>query len=127
MAHQIFESGQAMVTLLIFIVVVTIITSAAIIMLVVNITATSKYQQGTTAYYIAESGAENALLRLLRNPSYTGETMNVGTGTAAITVSGDTEKIITSEGRIGNFNRIVEVRTNFSNNIFTVTSWKEIQ
>lgn len=127
MAHQIFESGQAMVTLLIFIVVVTIITSAAIIMLVVNITATSKYQQGTSAYYIAESGAENALLRLLRNPSYTGETMNVGTGTAAITVSGDTEKIITSEGRIGNFNRIVEVRTNFSNNIFTVTSWKEIQ
>ena len=121
------EKGQTLITLLIFVVVATIITSAAIVMLVVNITATSKYQQGISAYYIAESGAENALLRLLRDPGYTGETMTVGTGTAAITVNGDSEKTITSEGRIGNFERILQVQTNFSNNILTVVSWKEIQ
>ncbi|MBI2034424.1 MAG: hypothetical protein HYT11_01695 [Candidatus Levybacteria bacterium] len=124
---QISENGQALITLLIFVVVATIITSAAVIMLVVNITATSKYQQGTSVYYIAESGAENALLRLLRDPSYTGETMAVGNGTATITVSGDSEKTITSEGRIGNFERTLEVQTNFSNNIFTITSWKEME
>lgn len=122
-----FQKGQALITLLIFVVVATIVTSAAIIMLVVNLTTTNKYQQGMFAYYIAESGAENALLRLLRDPSYTGETMTVGTGTATITVSGASEKTIKSEGRIGNFERILEVQTNFSNNIFTITSWREIQ
>ena len=124
---KVFDKGQALITLLIFVVVATIITSAAIIMLVVNITTTSKYQQGIFAYYIAESGAENALLRLLRDPGYTGETMTVGTGMAAITVNGDSQKTITSKGRIGNFERILEVRTDFSNNILNITSWKEIQ
>ena len=120
------QCGQALITLLIFVVVATIITSGAIIMLFVNSLTANKLQQGVTAYYIAESGVENALLRLLRDPNYSGETMAVGSGTVTVSVTGGSEKVIASSGRTGNFIRKLEARTNFNNNIFTITSWTEV-
>ncbi len=120
------QCGQALITLLIFVVVATIITSGAIIMLFVNSLTANKLQQGVTAYYIAESGVENALLRLLRDPNYSGETMAVGSGSVTVSVTGGSEKVIASSGRTGNFIRKLEARTNFNNNIFTITSWTEV-
>ena len=74
------ERGQALLTLLFFAIVGTTITSAAIVMILVNSLSGSKQQEGQIAYDIAQSGAENGLLRLIRNPTYTGETLPVGRG-----------------------------------------------
>ena len=61
------ERGQALVTLLFFVIISTIITSAAIVIILVNSTSVAKAQAGISAYYAAESGIENAFLRLLRD------------------------------------------------------------
>ncbi len=103
-----------------------IITSAAVILIIVNSQASSKFSLGEDAYAIAESGAENAILRLIRNPSYAGETLTVGNGSATITVTGSSTKTIVSEGVRGNFRRKVQVVGGYVNNIFTPTSWTEI-
>lgn len=125
-SSRFYQKGQTLVTLLVFsVVALTVATSAVAIMLNVA-QATNRIEGNITAVQVAESGAENALLRLLRNPSYTGETLPVGDGTAAITVSGTNPKIITVVGTLDSHTKTVEVIVTFTNGIMTVTSWKEI-
>ena len=121
------QKGQALVTLLIFMIVGITVTSAAVVILMTNSLAASKTEQGTTAYYVAESGAENALLRLLRDPSYTGETLPIDGATAisSVSVSGNTYTI-TSNATSGNFKSSIQVKATFASNIFTIYSWKEV-
>lgn len=130
-SHPSFQKGQALITLLFFAIIGITITSAAVVMMMVNSISGSKFQQGIVAYHIAESGAENGLLRLLRNPSYTGENdLPIGTGTADITVTGDGSAgnpfIITSSGQIGSFVRNIEIRATYVSNLLTVTSEREV-
>lgn len=120
------ESGQTLITLLFFMIIALTITSATVTILLINIKSTTKLEQGTLTYYIAESGIENAILRLLRDPNYTGETLPVGLGTATVTVTGADPKTIRSTGTLDNFSRIVEAQVGYTNNILTITSWKEV-
>lgn len=125
------ENGQTLVTLLFFMVIAITITTAAIIIIFVNTQAETKVQQSQSAYYVAESGMENALMQSLRNPAYTGETLTIGEGTASIsaTLSGTVTTgtfIATSAGSVGNFVRKIQMIGLFTNNVFTVQSWKEI-
>lgn len=120
------DKGNALITLLFFALITIIVTSSAVVMIIINSGAVTTVQQGNDAYSIAESGVENALLRLLRNPSYTSEVLTIGGGTATITVTGTTTKTIISRGRIGNFERSIQVTATYTNNILTVTSWDEI-
>src|SRR4051794_27624872 len=79
-----FQNGQALITLLFFAIIALTVTSASTIMVLANSLSGTKFQQGSVAYEIAQSGVENAILRLLRDPTYTGETMSVGSGTVVI-------------------------------------------
>ena len=119
------KTGQALVSLLVFIATATIITAAATTVTLINSQSTGKFAQGESALTIAQTGADNAILRILRDPNgtYTGEDLTVGGGTAKITVEGSSVKTITSEGKDGNFIRKVQVVGTFVNNTFTVSSW----
>lgn len=120
------NKGQTLIIFLIYILVAIIVTSAAVGVLLTSSKNTDKVYQGSGAYGIAESGAETAMLKLLRDPSYTGDTLTVGTGTATITITGTNPKIIISKGTLDNFTRTVQVTIDTSNNVLTVTSWKQI-
>lgn len=123
---KIFKKGQTLVTLLIFMVIGITITTAAVMMAITNSQNVTKFQEGMIAFQIAESGAENAVIRLLRDPNYTGETLTVGTGTAVITVTGTTTKTITSSGTNGSYLRKIQIVVGYVNNILTITSWQEV-
>lgn len=103
-------------------VAMTVITST-ITTVISNTRAASVEQQGVDAYYVAEAGIENALMRFLRDPGYTGETLLVGNNSATVTVSGST---ITSVGQVNNLVRTIQVITSYNNNQLIVSSWKEI-
>ncbi len=118
------QSGQAVVALLFFMTISIAIITAIVIIVINNATAVSSLEQGTDAYYAAESGAENALLRLLRNPSYSGETLAVDKGTVVIQVKNG---IATSTATVANSIRKIQVDTVYNNNVASVTSWKEIK
>lgn len=120
------QKGQTLVLLLIFMVMIVTITTASVAMIVVNARAGDKLQQGTNVHGIAESGAETAMIKLLRNPDYTGETVAVGDGQAVITVTGSNPKTIVSTGTLNNYTRKIQVIADYTNNVLTVTSWKEI-
>jgi len=119
--------GQALISLLFFMIIAMNVTAAAVVILVANSLSGTKFQQGSIAYQIAQTGIENAKIRLLRDASYTGETLPVGLGNAVITISKNgTQYTILSKGTIGNFIRQIQVVTTYSNNLLTVTSQQEI-
>lgn len=119
------KPGQALVTLLVFIAVAVIITSAATALIIINSQTSLSLNLGQEAYQVAESGIENALLRLLRDPAYAGETLTVGQGTATIIVTGANPYTLTSTGIMGNFSRRLQTTAQFSSGILSVTSWQE--
>lgn len=122
------KKGQVALTLLIFTIIASMIVSAAILILSANTTNTSQFQQSTIAYYAAETGIENAVLRLLRNPNYQGEELTIDPNSKAkVSITGSDIKTIISEGSAGNFTRKIETVINYTNNILTIVSWKEIQ
>ena len=98
-------------------------------LVVVNSQSGLKYQQGTIAYEIAQSGAENAILRLTRDPAYRGENnLLVGNGTANINVSSSSGILTaTSSGTIGNFTRKIQITAHYNANYdLVIDSRKEI-
>jgi hypothetical protein len=117
------QAGQAVVTLLFFMVLSITVTTAAVMIVLSNAAAASTSEQGGISYYFAESGAEEGLLRLLRNPSYTGETITYTNGSVVISVAGGT---ITATGTAYNTQRTIAVQTAYNNNVLSVTSWKEL-
>jgi len=122
-----FNQGQSIVILTVFMGIFISVTTAAIIIISTNSVAADAFQQGISARQVAESGIENAILRLLRNPDYLGESLLIGNGSATVSVAGDTtNKTIISIGTLGNFQRKIEVVIKYTNNILTVSSWKEV-
>lgn len=120
------ERGQALITLLFFMIVVITITSAAVTVAFVNALSTSVFEQSHIARSVSEAGLETALVKLLRNPDYTGETITIDQATVTVQVSGSSPKVITSEGRLGNYLRKTQVEASFINNVFTILTWKEV-
>ncbi len=132
------KQGQTLVALLIFVIIVTTITSAAVSVMILNSVGASKFEQGYETQQMAESGAENAVLRLLRDPNYTGTNYNgepplsFGSGTSVSTlvsktgISPNIVYTIVSTATNGNFTRKIQVTATYNSNILTLTSWKEV-
>lgn len=123
------KSGQALVALLVFAMIATIIISSAVAISIINSQATSDYAIGEEAYGIAEAGADNAILRILRDPqeNYIGETLPMGNGETTIEITRTPPNIIISSvGEVNGFYRIIEVEGTFVDNIFTATRYEEI-
>lgn len=120
------HKGQVLVTLLMFVLVAMTVITSVITTVIANTRSTSTAQQGTSTYYVAEAGIENALMELLRDPNYTGETLQIDGNTAVISVTGTTAKIITSTGTVNNLTRKIQVNVSYTNNQMTITNWQEI-
>jgi len=121
------QRGQALVTLLYIMVIGIAITSAIAVIMLVNILGGGTMQQGEYAYYAAESGIENAILKLLRNPSYDGEIVNLENGGSVTTeITSQNPLTIVATGKYYNTARKIQVQTVYNNNVLTISSWKEI-
>jgi len=120
------QQGQTLIILLIYMVIAIIVTTASIALVINSSRGTDKVYQGANSLDIAESGAETAMIKLLRDPNYIGETVAVGNGQAVITITGTNPIIIVSKGTLNNFTRTIQVIVDTSNNTLTATSWKEI-
>ncbi|OGD85670.1 hypothetical protein A2164_03090 [Candidatus Curtissbacteria bacterium RBG_13_35_7] len=126
------KSGQALVTLLVFVSMASVIIAGAVAVAIINTQTTSKFEIGEEALAVAEAGADNAILKILRTPNYSNgsiphESLIVGNGTAEIDISGPVGNItITSIGQVNNFIRKISVTGTYNNNQFILTSWQQI-
>jgi hypothetical protein len=121
------ESGQALVVLLFYMIIAITLSTTAVAVVLSNSLSVTRNEEGAHALEIAEAGAENALIRLMRTTGYTGETLTVGGGSATVTVGGDaTMKIATSAGIVGDFTRTIQVTASMINGVLLITSWIEL-
>lgn len=109
--------------MLFFVIIGVTIISAEAIVLFTNILSASTTEQGTNAYYVAESGIEEALLRLNRNPGYAGEVLTVGEGNVIIQAN---DGIITATGTYASTIKKIQVQIVNNNGALKIISWKEI-
>ncbi len=119
------KKGQTLVMLLVFIAVATAITTAAVTLIISSGKSVTSLKEGGDVFKAAESAAENAYLRLLRNPFYTGETLTIDGATTVSTVTGSDTKTITAVAIRGNHRRSVVVTAGYTGGIFSVQSWVE--
>jgi len=125
--HSLFKTGNVSVMLVVTIILLVTITTAAVALAVSTTRDTTTFTLGERALAVAESGAENAILLLLRNPSYLGDSnLPIGPGTATIEVTGTNPIIIISMGVVGNLSRRIQVTVTQSDDQLSVSSWQEI-
>jgi len=98
--HSLFKTGNVSVMLVVTIILLVTITTAAVALAVSTTRDTTTFTLGERALAVAESGAENAILLLLRNPSYLGV--------------------------VGNLSRRIQVTVTQSDDQLSVSSWQEI-
>ncbi|PIR61401.1 MAG: hypothetical protein COU66_04005 [Candidatus Pacebacteria bacterium CG10_big_fil_rev_8_21_14_0_10_44_11] len=121
------QSGSVLIALMIFVVLSVTIVSAAVLLVIDSTVVSTNQQVGTLALSIAESGVENAILRLLRNPSYTGEVLPVSSGSATLSVTGINPLVVRSVGRVDGFERTIEATLTRNNGVLTVDAWQEVE
>lgn len=125
------NKGQAALTLIFFALVAMIITSAAVIAIVNNNLTQSKMEQSLKAYAAAETGTENALLKLLRQPAYQGETFAIDQNTTATVtiepIANSSQIIIISQGQSGQIGRQIKTIIDYNDNVLQIVSTDEIQ
>lgn len=128
MIHKsIHNSGQVLIAMLYIMVIGILVTTGAVYALIGNTQATSMFEAGSLAYSAAESGAENALLRLVRNPFYTGETLVISDEQSAmVTVSTASGVTILSQGTFRTAVKQVEVQVHYNGGELVIDSWREL-
>lgn len=117
------QAGYTVVALLFFMTISMVIVTGIVIVVLNNALSISSFEQGIVSYYAAESGAENAILRLLRDPTYAGETLPIDGGSVVIQVDNG---VVTSTATIANSVRKIQLNYVYNNNVLTIASWKEI-
>lgn len=120
------KSGQALTVLLVIAALSMAIVGTAVSVIATNSAAGSRSVVAQQSLALAESGAEEALLQLLRNPTYTSETLTTAAGIATITVTGTNPKTIISSAVVSTYRRRIQVVAGYSGGMLSVQSWKEI-
>lgn len=120
------QTGHVIVSILIVMVVATTVMTAIVSLVISNFLNTGLQLQSSQALSTAETGVENAILRIIRDPDYSGETLMIGDSTVAVTVTGDTNKTIRSVGTTSNAQRIIEAQVTYQAGRLELVSWQEI-
>lgn len=122
---QIHQSGQTLVTLLVFTVVAIAVTTTAVSVMINTMRSTSLTETRVLLTQAAESGVENAILRLLRDPDYAGEQLSVGETVVTITVTGTDTKLITATATFLDYIHTVSATLSYVNNSLEVSNWHQ--
>ncbi len=117
------EAGQTLVSLLVFSVVALAVTTTAISVTINTSQATQAVENRVYIQHAAQSGIENALLRMLRDPTYGGESITIDDVTVVTNVVGSDPYTITATADNTRFSHTEEAVVTYTNNIVTISSW----
>ena len=122
------RQGQVLVMLVVFISIMTVITAMAVNLVINTSSSASKFKNSVVLLQAAESGAEIALIKLLRNPvSYNGETFTINDASVTVNITGSSTKTLISTAQWLTLTKSVQLVINEPvDSPMTVTSWTTI-
>lgn len=120
------SKGQAVITVIFIAVIGMFIATGAIFTVANALEAVSSEELGAAAFQAAESGIENSVLRLMRDPTYVGETIEIDEkSTVVVSVTSDSGITIQSIGTVGIVSRKIIAHAHYDNLVLIVDSWGE--
>lgn len=119
---KINEKGSALVTLLVFSTIALVIVTTGVLITINSTADNVGYYTQSQMYAMLEGGAENAIMQIIRNHNYTGESLSIGGGTVTISVTGTSTKTIQVVATENNHIRRIELTGDLVNNTFNITN-----
>ena len=123
------QKGQALIILLVAIALALTILTAAITSSIVQGKNTSRNILGRRVYYAAETGAEYALMKMMRTPGSCSGTDNLTFGSANINILYSTSGpncVISSTAQEGDLIKKITVESSYDGNqIYNYCCWTE--
>lgn len=121
------QSGQAMLAVVGLLSVGLLMATTNILIGIIGHDQALAFQQSDQGRCLAEAGAEEASLRLARNPDYSGGQLVIDEKNVNIEVSGDNAKTVVSS--VNYFGKIkkVQVTVNISSGLAEITDWQEVK
>lgn len=120
------QKGSALLAIIVISAIVTTIFTAASSSLLGQLIQSNTSTNSAKSYLLAESGVEDAILNLLRNPNYAGGTLTLDSNDITIVVTGTNPKTIAVTVEFNNTKRTLAVTALYSENNLQITSWREI-
>jgi Tfp pilus assembly protein PilX len=119
--------GQALLPLLIVIVIVLSLGTAVIELAIGNILVDRYFQEAIFGFYTAEAALENGLLRLLRNPAYAGESLQINDVPCTIETVGTSPVVMTATCNDTHQVRKVRAEINYVDGVMVVNHLGEVE
>lgn len=122
------DSGQILTSVLVFMAFGLSVIALSATLTIVNIQNTAKFAQSEQASNYAEAGAEEGILRLIRDPAYSGGNLSLSADSViVISVSGvGATRTVTSTATYNGFTKKVQAEVSLANNKVSLVSWKQI-
>lgn len=121
------QRGQALLVVTLIGVIALIAVVSATTLLISELKKSTVTTRGLAEYQITYGVLENALLRLLRDPNWAGETVTLGTSTCVVTVTGAlSAKTIETSCTDGNYVRNITASAAFEDGIMSVSTITEV-
>jgi hypothetical protein len=119
--------GQAFIPVLILLVIIITLGTAVLSLSVGGMLISYSSQEGERVLLATEGAIENGLLRNLREPAYTGESLQVGGLPCTIVASGPAPIVVTAECRSDQACRRLEAEAEIVMGEIVINSLKEIE
>lgn len=127
--HSHKDKGQALIGVLAVIAISTVLVSSLMTNSLISANSSLKLRQSNQMINNTDSYMQNAIIRLIRDPNYIGETLTLDNGRVIIEVTGNNPKSILVKS-INTQNDILSrltLQVNIDNyGVITVSGWKEL-
>lgn len=121
------NGGQVLTSVIVFMAFGLSVIALSAVLTIINIQNTAKNTQSAQALTYAESGAEEGVLRLLRDPGFAGGTLVIDGISVPISVSGDAvNKTVTSTASFNGFTKKIQATVSLANEKLVLLSWKQV-
>ena len=120
------SGGQILTSVIVFVAFGLSVIALSAILTIINLQNSMKNIESLNCLSFAESGVEEALLNLLRDPSYTGGTFSVDSAEVIVTVSTNASvSTINSKAIYNGLRRWVVATASIENMELSLLSWSE--
>jgi len=121
------KSGQILTSVIVFMAFGLSVIALSSVLTIINIQSTAKNSESTKTLSYAEAGAEEAILRLVRDPGYSGGTLLIDDVSVLVVVTGDAvNKTISSTAAYNGFTKKIEAAVSLADSKVSLLSWKQV-
>ena len=122
-----FCRGQALLPMIILLALIIILGTSLFNLSIGGLLITSYFQEGESILMVTEGALENGLMRILRNPAYVGESLQIGNVSCTISASGLTPVVMLASCNSGRAIRRLRAEINFTNGRMVVNNIREVE